>query len=66
MRLPLFDDGDEDLPEEERHDREVVADEPPRRQRDEEAEERRRDDDDGQDRQRVGQCRPNLAEASIA
>ena len=53
MRFAVLVDGDEELPEEERHDREVVAEQAPRRQRDEEAEDRRRDDDDRDDRERV-------------
>ena len=52
-RVAVLIDGDEELQEEERDDREVVADEASRRKRDEQAEDRSRDDDDRDDEQRV-------------
>ena len=57
-RLAVVGDGDEELAEEERHDRQVVADEPPRGQRDDEAEAGGRERDEHEDRER----RPVLVE----
>src|SRR6185312_2775325 len=46
-------DDVEDLPEEERHDREVVAGEAPRREREQEPQETGHEDDEGQDEPRL-------------